>query len=138
MNKNIRSYPTLKQWILTGFVFCGICFVAVILRLTWLSSTHMQAAHTAIEDHAEDKLIDACLAAVRNHFPGNPYSKQAVTEILQKTNQWETQDRKDEALTALKNLRAALYGIESFYQPFAPQLNEIESQIESLEAAEYE
>lgn len=138
MNQNIRSYPTRKQWVLTGFVFCLLGISVVTVRLTWLSSSYIQLAAIAQQQNKDEEMIQAYLGVLRNHFPGNPYSSNAILNILQQVDEWKRQNNNQEALKSLKNLRATLYGIESFYQPFSSQLNDIEEQIQTLEVGSHE
>lgn len=138
MNQNIRSYPTIKQWVMTGFVFCLLGISVVVVRLTWLSSSYRHSAAIAQQQNKDEEMIRAYLGVLRNHFPGNPYSPNAIMNILQQVDEWKRQNNNQEALKVLKNARATLYGIASFYQPFSSELNEIETQIQSLEAGSHE
>ena len=133
-----RSLPNPLHWVLTGFVLVLICLTCVMVRLAWLSGEYMQAVEIAEQNQDDAALIDACMGAVRNYFPGNPYCETAAENIIQKAAVWMEQDRQDEALAVLKDLRAAIYGIQSFYQPLSNELHTIEEHIKRLEAAKNE
>lgn len=133
-----RSLPILLTWVLTGFVLVFICLTCVVVRLAWLSNSYYHAAQTAAQNQQDHEMIEACMGVVRNYFPGNPYCDLAVDKIIQKTEDLKVDNRQVEALTALKDLRAALNGIQSFYQPLANKLLIIEEHINKLEAAKNE
>lgn len=135
INTQSRSLPKLLHWVLTGFVLITVGFTIVVARLAWFSSAYYNAAQTAAQNQNEQEMMEGYMGAVRNYFPGNPYSETAANNIYQTAMKWIEQNRQAEALTALKDLRAALYGIQSFYQPLANQLPVIEEQIKKLETA---
>lgn len=126
------GFPTKKRaFRLRAGWLAALCVIFVLgFRLGGLSCDHVREAQQALAAQQDTQAVEACTWAIRNHFPGNPYSARAVALGLGIADRLVEEGRINEARRTWLDLRATLLSIRSFYQPFPDVLNQIDRRLD--------
>ncbi len=121
---DLTSRATIHQTLITTLLISVVFVLVLGVRLTWLSSSHVKQAYAAFDQENITQGLDSLNRAVRNYFPGNPYSKQAV-EVALYIIDTDSQNVNED----LHQLRGSILSVRSFYQPYSGPLETIEQKL---------
>jgi len=127
---------SLPSWRSALFLGGGSVLIVVLIlmgRLAVLSGQACRGAGEALLAGRVEEAFQAYLESIRHDFPGNPYSPKALRGALNIIDGYHEQGQAEKERHALEDLRAVLYSIRSFHQPYADFLRQTEQRLRSLE-----
>lgn len=119
-----QSREMFVRKIITALLFSVVFVLALGVRLTWLSSSYVSKAMQAANDKKIELAFDYYNRAIRNYYPGNPYTSQAVNHAI-KIIESESKNVNND----LQQLRGSLLSIRSLYQPYRQEIEWIENKL---------
>lgn len=118
-----------RKVVIMGLLIFCIALLLLIVRQAYYQNKHIEEA-TASKSIERVKVYER---VILNHFPLSPYTKKAVSALL---NECETFNENDEKLYCYETLRTSLIQIRSFYQPYSDVLENLKPKIADLRAKE--
>ena len=112
-----------------GAVLAGLVLLLVVLKLTFEAQRHFRQAEQALTEENREEALWHFQWALRSYVPGLPVNRRAVMQIEKLAKAWAAEGQADRAKEALRTLRATLYAIRSFYQPFPDILRRTEESL---------
>ncbi|MDP8244586.1 MAG: hypothetical protein P9L94_10935 [Candidatus Hinthialibacter antarcticus] len=109
---------------ITALLLSVVFVLALGTRLTWLASHHLSDAQHAVEQKQFALAFDYYNRAIRNYYPGNPYSRKAVLNAKNFVGSYSQNINKD-----LQQFRGSLLSIRSLYQPYNKEVEWIENKL---------
>lgn len=135
MNDGVVSIRVVARWIVSALIVASVAAGALVVRLTVLSASHLNDAERIQQSENREAFFDCLMWAIRNHYPGNPYSREAVVRALSSIREPVGEIQPTQRAQLLE-LRATLLSIRSFYQPFYSELNEVNERLTALDSVQ--
>ena len=107
-------------------VLVVLILLLVVAKVAWDAENHFREAEQALAEGDREEALWHFQWALRNYVPGLPTNRRAVTQIEGLAAEWAAAGETERATNALRTLRATLYSIHSFYQPFPDVLSRTE------------
>ncbi|MGI6458183.1 MAG: hypothetical protein ACOX5R_21550 [bacterium] len=112
-----------------GLILLTIILFAVFLRLSYFSYYHYREAVIAQQKGDLLSALNSYSWSIRNYFPANPYAYRSVNNSISLMQDSLSAQQSENVQHGLHNLRAALYSIRTFYQPYSDSLRQIEEML---------
>jgi len=126
------SYIAKQKLLRAGAILLIVSLFALFFRLNYLSSYYYNLADEA---HSVGNLPEAAQLyswTIRNHYPGNHYCHNAIQGTLAIADYYHEEEQFENEIQILLQLRASLYAIHSYYQPFEIHVQNINQRIETV------
>jgi hypothetical protein len=112
-----------------GAVVAGVVLLLVVLKLAFEAEGHLRRAEKALSEGNREEALWDFQWALRSYVPGLPANRRALAGIEKLSGTWAAEGQTERAQEALRTLRATLYAIRSFYQPFPDVLRRTEESL---------
>ncbi len=96
----------------------------------FLSHHYVTEARTAVQQGKSEEALHSYNQSIRNYFPANPFVERALQEVEEIIEKYRAEGNRIEEERALRDLRASLLSIRSFFQPYPETLHDIEARLQ--------
>jgi hypothetical protein len=124
--RGLCTVRQLKRFLVRGAVLASLVLLLIVLKLGIEAERHFRQGRQALAEENREEALWHFQWALRSYVPGLPTNRSAVLEIENLANTWTAEGEIDRAQEARRTLRAALYAVRSFYQPFPDILHRTE------------
>ena len=131
-----------KPWTSTRIVRYAVCIILVLscwvvllsLKISYASRQELQRGDDAAQRDAYQAAIMHYERAIKWYMPWSTSVQQAVEHLWEVGTAAEQRSEWTVALEAYRSLRASLYAVQSFYQPYPEWISKSEAKIARLMA----
>lgn len=128
-NQGLCGVRQFYTFMARGAVLACLILILVVVKLAFEAERHMRRAEEALAEGDREEALWHFQWALRSYVPGLPANRRAVTQIENLAGAWASEDQPERAKETLRTLRATLYAVRSFYQPFPDVLRRTEERL---------